>query len=64
MRCAHTSTMKILGYVKCSGCGEVWALNTYNPDCPDCEFETHRCGHCGETLDHTEYHKCPRAYGA
>lgn len=58
--CAHTNTIRVLAYVKCTRCGEVWAQpgHGYDPNCPDCEFETHRCGRCGEQLDHTERHRC------
>lgn len=61
--CAHVRTHRIGPYLKCVACGSVTTTPTYLPECPDCEFELHRCGHCGQQLDHTMNHTCPKAYG-
>lgn len=62
--CAHVHMRTIGPYIKCTGCGIVIVAATkYDPNCPDCEWELHRCGHCGQTLNHTMTHNCPKAYG-
>jgi DNA-directed RNA polymerase subunit RPC12/RpoP len=62
--CAHVYLRAIGPYLKCTGCGTVITAATgYDANCPDCEFELHRCGHCGQQLDHTMTHNCPKAYG-
>lgn len=62
--CAHAYMRAIGPYLKCTACGEVTAAaEGYDPNCPNCEWELHRCGHCGSPLDHSETHDCPKAYG-
>lgn len=63
--CGHHYRIAVGPLSKCTYCGDVaeQPITRYDPNCPDCEFDTHRCGHCGQTLDHTEAHRCPKVYG-
>lgn len=55
--------VRIGPYLKCTRCGDLTTVVPTDPECDDCDFETHRCRLCEQVLDHSEVHWCPKAVG-